>query len=176
MTCLWKTLFNVQYVSNLWIMLPRCSLDIDKGIYKAKPAENLRRSISCFDCNQLSITKLDLLYHKCGKCGSYSTKVLDTFNMNYSINIERYDINKDAGARNVRSNKKVAADQVSLVTLIDQMERYDLNESEDYDDAYSQFTCSCLSKGFTEYDSDFSASTRSSCYCGKSSDWSSNES
>lgn len=40
---------------------------------------NKRRHISCCDCAQRSVAKFHFLYHKCGHCGSYSTKILDTF-------------------------------------------------------------------------------------------------
>lgn len=44
-----------------------------------KEYENLTNKVYCNDCEKFSITKFHFTYHKCAECGSYNTKVSETF-------------------------------------------------------------------------------------------------
>ena len=42
---------------------------------------NTRSYIYCNDCEKKSFAKFHFLYHKCGSCGGYNSKVLETVEM-----------------------------------------------------------------------------------------------
>ncbi|KAI9293690.1 zf-CHY-domain-containing protein [Neoconidiobolus thromboides FSU 785] len=67
---------------------------IDKELENPMPLEfrTKRSNIICCDCEKKSVTKYHFIYHACQHCGSYATKVMNTFVSNHPKAVEYGDL------------------------------------------------------------------------------------